>query len=181
MTLVAALPLKSNPEGSGFCQAFSPPALLCPEELAVDAFKRFPRRGGVNPRPLRARTGQKNKITRRWPVAARDLARLATSEQCGLHLRGDLPERQGCRSCPASVATQRPCSSISPRSVRRTGAHATLILDQAGGHTTPKLKVPDNMTLLFLPTKGVGVKYGREHLTVREGQLVVEPNLQRRR
>ena len=33
------------------------------------------------------------------------------------------------------------------------GAHAVLILDQAGWHTTPKLKVPENITLLFLPSK----------------------------
>ena len=33
------------------------------------------------------------------------------------------------------------------------GAHAVLILDQAGWHSTPKLKVPDNITLLFLPPR----------------------------
>jgi len=30
---------------------------------------------------------------------------------------------------------------------------ALLILDQAGWHSTPKLKVPDNITLLFLPPR----------------------------
>lgn len=33
------------------------------------------------------------------------------------------------------------------------GAHAVLILDQAGWHTTPKLTVPANITLMFLPSK----------------------------
>jgi transposase len=33
------------------------------------------------------------------------------------------------------------------------GTHAVLILDQAGWHSTPKLTVPDNITLLFLPPK----------------------------
>ncbi|ORE96951.1 hypothetical protein ATO4_10639 [Aurantimonas sp. 22II-16-19i] len=33
------------------------------------------------------------------------------------------------------------------------GAHAVLILDQAGWHTTPKLEVPANITLMFLPSK----------------------------
>lgn len=33
------------------------------------------------------------------------------------------------------------------------GAHAVLILDQAGWHVTPKLKVPDNITLMFLPPR----------------------------
>lgn len=33
------------------------------------------------------------------------------------------------------------------------GVHAVLILDQAGWHVTPKLVVPGNITLLFLPPK----------------------------
>lgn len=33
------------------------------------------------------------------------------------------------------------------------GAHAVLILDQAGWHVTPKLSVPDNITLLSLPPR----------------------------
>jgi transposase len=33
------------------------------------------------------------------------------------------------------------------------GAHAVLILDQAGWHVTPKLKVPQNITLMFLPPR----------------------------
>jgi len=33
------------------------------------------------------------------------------------------------------------------------GAHAVLILDQAGWHSSPKLIVPANITLLFLPPR----------------------------
>jgi transposase len=33
------------------------------------------------------------------------------------------------------------------------GAHAVLMLDQAGWHISPKLKVPDNITLLPLPPR----------------------------
>ena len=33
------------------------------------------------------------------------------------------------------------------------GAHAVLLLDQAGWHLSPKLKVPSNITLLPLPSK----------------------------
>ncbi len=32
-------------------------------------------------------------------------------------------------------------------------AHAVLMLDQAGWHVSPKLRVPDNMTLLPLPPR----------------------------
>lgn len=33
------------------------------------------------------------------------------------------------------------------------GAHAVLLLDQAGWHTTSKLAIPDNITLLPLPPR----------------------------
>ena len=33
------------------------------------------------------------------------------------------------------------------------GAHAVIILDQAGWHTTAKLDIPANMTLLPLPPR----------------------------
>ncbi len=33
------------------------------------------------------------------------------------------------------------------------GAHAALILDRAGWHMTPKLVMPSNITLLFLPPR----------------------------
>lgn len=33
------------------------------------------------------------------------------------------------------------------------GAHAVLVLDQAGWHTTGKLRTPDNITLLALPLR----------------------------
>jgi len=32
-------------------------------------------------------------------------------------------------------------------------AHAVLLLDRAGWHTTAKLRVPKNMTLIFLPSR----------------------------
>ena len=33
------------------------------------------------------------------------------------------------------------------------GAHAVIIMDQAGCHTTPKLVVPENITIMALPSK----------------------------
>ncbi len=40
---------------------------------------------------------------------------------------------------------------ISPTVAR--GAHAVLLLDRAGWHTTDALNVPKNMTLIFLPSR----------------------------
>jgi len=53
------------------------------------------------------------------------------------------------------------CESLGvkfPRATRlssqvRPGAHAVLILDQAGWHTTDKLAIPSNITLLPLPPR----------------------------
>ena len=36
---------------------------------------------------------------------------------------------------------------------RRSRAHAVLIVDQAGWHLTPKLAIPDNITVLALPPR----------------------------
>jgi transposase len=33
------------------------------------------------------------------------------------------------------------------------GAHAVVLLDRAGWHTTPCLRIPKNMTLIFLPSR----------------------------
>jgi transposase len=34
-----------------------------------------------------------------------------------------------------------------------TGAHAVLLLDRAGWHTTAKLRMPDNITPILLPSR----------------------------
>ncbi len=33
------------------------------------------------------------------------------------------------------------------------GAHAVLLMDQAGWHTTDKLKIPDNISIIALPSR----------------------------
>jgi transposase len=103
-----------------------------------------------------ARIGQKNKITRRW-------ARRGT--------RPSAPHDQRTRStyifgaiCPAKGTA---AGLILPRcntaamalhlaEISRTvtpGAHAVLLLDQAGWHLSAKLDIPDNITLMPLPPK----------------------------
>ena len=48
-------------------------------------------------------------------------------------------------------AMQAHLDEISSRVAR--GAHAVLLLDRAGWHTTDKLNIPKNMTLIFLPSR----------------------------
>lgn len=73
----------------------------------------------------------------------------------GLYLRRDLPE-EGQGSCLVlpycdTEAMQEHLAEIS--NAVDPGAHAVLILDQAGWHVTPKLKIPDNITLMLLPLR----------------------------
>jgi hypothetical protein len=57
------------------------------------------------------------------------------------------------------------------------GAHAILILDQAGWHGAKELKVPPNISLLPLPPRARAQQPGK-HLAVHAPKLVVKPRLQ---
>lgn len=100
--------------------------------------------------------GQKTKLTRRWA-------------KCGTRPRA--PKDQRTKSawifgaiCPArgvgaalvlpkcnTAAMQLHIEEISTQVA--PGAHAVVILDQAGWHTSGKLEIPDNITLLPLPPR----------------------------
>ena len=44
-------------------------------------------------------------------------------------------------------------STDQKREAVRRGAHAVLLLDRAGWHTTPALRVPKNITMILLPSR----------------------------
>jgi hypothetical protein len=103
-----------------------------------------------------ARIGQKNKITRRWAlrgtrsVAARD-QRIASTDIFGAICPKDgkgaalvLPK---CNTRVMNLHLAEISASVAP------GAHAALLLDQAGWHLSAKLLVPSNVTLVPLPAK----------------------------
>src|SRR5215210_4173681 len=54
-------------------------------------------------------------------------------------------------SLPSAEAMQLHLEEIARRVAR--GAHAVLLLDRAGWHTTGHLVVPKNLTLVFLPAR----------------------------
>ena len=59
------------------------------------------------------------------------------------------------------------------------GAQAVLIVDQAGWHLTPKLAIPDNITVLALPPRSPELNpVDPKFLAIHARQLVVEPDLQ---
>lgn len=103
-----------------------------------------------------ARVGQKNKITRRWarrgtrPSAPQDLRTAST------YIFGAICPKTG---KGAALVLPRCNTEAMNRHLAEitlsvaTGAHAVLLLDQAGWHLSDRLVVPPNITLLPLPPK----------------------------
>ena len=103
-----------------------------------------------------ARIGQKNKITRRW--AKRGTRPRAPQDQRTkwTYIFGAICPAKGKGAglvmpyCDTHAMSAH-LAEIS--AVVDKGAHAVILVDQAGWHTTPKLSVPDNITLLHLPPR----------------------------
>ena len=103
-----------------------------------------------------ARVGQKNKITRRW--AKRGTRPRAPHDQRthSTYLFGAICPAEGkgaglvlpfCNTATMKLHLAEISQAVAP------GAHAVLVLDQAGWHTTERLDVPDNITLVPLPPR----------------------------
>ena len=103
-----------------------------------------------------ARIGQKNKITRRW--AKRGTRPSAPHDQRtgSTYIFGAICPARGigaglvlpfCNSATMALHLAELSQAVTP------GAHAVVLLDQAGWHTSPKLAVPANISLLPLPPK----------------------------
>jgi hypothetical protein len=103
-----------------------------------------------------ARVGQKNTICRRW--ARRGTRPSAPNDQRteSAYIFGAICPAQGkgaglvlprCTTDAMVLHLAEVAQAVAP------GAHAVLLLDQAGWHLSTKLTVPDNITLLPLPPK----------------------------
>jgi transposase len=103
-----------------------------------------------------ARIGQKNKITRRW--AKRGTRPRAPHDQRtkSAYIFGAICPGEGkgaglvlpfCNSAAMDLHLREISQAVAP------DAHAVLIMDQAGWHTSGKLDVPGNITILTLPPR----------------------------
>ena len=103
-----------------------------------------------------ARVGQKNKITRRW--APRGTRPSAPSDQRtqSAYIFGAICPAEGkaaglilprCTTEAMSLHLSEISQAVAP------GAHAVVLLDQAGWHQSKRLVIPDNITLMSLPAK----------------------------
>ncbi len=100
--------------------------------------------------------GQKNKLTRRW--ARRGTRPSAPHDQrtAWAYIFGAIcPEKgKGAGLVVPYCDTEAMAAQLEEISQAvASGAHAVLLLDQAGWHLTPKLKVPGNISLLPLPPR----------------------------
>jgi hypothetical protein len=104
-----------------------------------------------------ARVGQKNKNTRLW--ARRGTRPSAPHDQRtkSAYIFGAICPREGkgaalvlphCNTAAMNLHLAEIASTVAP------GAHAVLLLDQAGWHLSHQLNLPDNITILPLPHKG---------------------------
>lgn len=103
-----------------------------------------------------ARVGQKNKITRRW--AKRGTRPSAPHDQrtCSAYIFGAICPARGagaalvlprCNTAAMTLHLREIGLAVAP------GAHAIVIVDQAGWHLSNDLAIPDNITILPLPPK----------------------------
>ncbi len=103
-----------------------------------------------------ARIGQKNKITRRWALRGSRPSAPKDQRTKSAYIFGAICPARGVGAALVlprcnTQAMQRHLDEISSQVT--SGAHAILILDQAGWHTTAKLAIPPNITLLLLPPR----------------------------
>lgn len=103
-----------------------------------------------------ARVGQKNTLTRRWarrgtrpsaPKDQRTASAYIVGAICPVRGVGAGLVMPRCTTEAMALHLEEIAKVVAP------GAHAVLLLDQAGWHTTRKLAVPENITLLPLPAR----------------------------
>jgi hypothetical protein len=120
------------------------------------------REKGVEPHAIEiwfadeARVGQKNKITRRWakrgtrPSAPKDQRTASASifgAICPKDGKGAVLVMPRCDTEAMNLHLAEIATQIAP------GAHAAILVDQAGWHLSGALIVPPNITLIPLPAK----------------------------
>ena len=124
------------------------------------------------------RVGQKNKITRRW--ARRGTRPSAPKDQrtTSAYIFGAIcPTKGKAAGLVMPRADTHALNAHLAEIVRivEPGAHALVMLDQAGWHTSSMLEVPHNISLMALPPRSPELNAGREPLAVHARQLALQP------
>ena len=103
-----------------------------------------------------ARIGQKNKITRRWAKGGTRPSAPKDQRTRPAYIFGPICPARGvgaglvlprCNTDALNLHLQEISVTVA------SGAHALLMVDQAGWHPAKELKTPDNITIMPLPSK----------------------------
>jgi hypothetical protein len=103
-----------------------------------------------------ARIGQKNGLARVWARRGTRPRLPADQRYESAYLFGAICPARGVGAALAMPFADTEAMQCHLDEIARTvakGAHAVLLLDRAGWHTTPALVVPNNITLIFLPSR----------------------------
>ena len=103
-----------------------------------------------------ARIGQKNGQVRQWARRGTRPRQPADQRYDNAYLFGAICPARGVGAALALPYADADMMQLHLDEISRhvaDGAHAVLLLDRAGWHTTGKLDVPDNITPIFLPSR----------------------------
>src|ERR1700733_4662817 len=152
----------------GFSHISARPRHPAQDERTVEAFKNFPRAlkahldGLPETTPVEiwfedeARIGQKNGQVRQWARRGRRPRQPADQRYDNAYLFGAICPARGVGAALALPYADTDMMQLHLDEISRNvaeGAHAVLLLDRAGWHTTGKLDVPQNITPIFLPSR----------------------------
>ena len=153
----------------GFSHISARPRHPAQDERTVEAFKNFRARARrlistACPRRRRsksgfedeARIGQKNGQVRQWARRGTRPRQPADQRYDNAYLFGAICPARGVGAALVLPYADADMMQLHLDEISRSvaeGAHAVLILDRAGWHTTGKLDVPDNITPIFLPSR----------------------------
>jgi DDE superfamily endonuclease len=103
-----------------------------------------------------ARIGEKNGQVRQWARRGTRPRQPADQRYDNAYLFGAICPARGVGAALALPYADADMMQLHLDEISRNiaeGAHAVLLLDRAGWHTTSKLDVPDNITPIFLPSR----------------------------
>ena len=103
-----------------------------------------------------ARIGQKNGLVRQWARRGTRPRQPADQRYQSAYLFGAICPARGVGAALAMPFANTQAMQAHLDEIGRTvarGAHAVMLLDRAGWHTTEKLTIPNNLTMILLPSR----------------------------
>ena len=102
------------------------------------------------------RIGQKNGLVRQWARTGTRPRQPKDQRYKSAYIFGAVCPARGTGAAVVMPKADTHAMQVHLREISRSvtpGHHAVLLLDRAGWHTSDELKVPNNITLLFLPPR----------------------------